>query len=113
MLALQKVHTIGDFQVVDYALPSISGPGSTIWDIKVFEIQGKDYPEFMTLGLTGKLEFRPDRDEYSGRTFYWTLKVHERGSDFFAKETEMQISVFPPVPLDYEVIITDGATGSG
>ena len=25
----------------------------------------------------------------------------------------MQISVLPPVPLEYDVVITDGETGSG
>jgi len=68
----------------------------------------------MTLNSVGQLEFRPDRDEYSGRTFYWLLTVHDRDhEDLFTRSMEMQVSVLPPVPLDYEVIITDGATGSG
>ena len=68
----------------------------------------------MTLNSVGQLEFRPDRDEYSDRTFYWMLTVHERGNeDLFTKSMQMQVSVLPPVHLEYEVIITDGATGSG
>ena len=68
----------------------------------------------MTLNSVGQLEFRPDRDEYSDRTFYWLLTVHERGNeDLFTKSMQMQVSVLPPVHLEYEVIITDGATGSG
>ena len=62
---------------------------------------------------TWTLEFKPDKAEYSGVTFYWLLTLREVGSDLFERGIEMQITVHPPIELTYKVEITDGATGSG
>ena len=111
---LKAEHYMGDYGAVDYKLPVISGPGSTQWEYAVTAVQGKTYPAFMTLNkATWTLEFRPDKDEYSGVTFYWLLTMKEVGSDLFERGIEMQITVLPPTELEYKVEITDGATGSG
>ena len=47
---------------VDEVLTAIpTGPGSTEWEYKIDSINGKNYPDFVTLNTaTNTLEFRPD-----------------------------------------------------
>ena len=108
-------HEIGDYSEVDYKLPTISGPGNTVWRFSVDAVPGKTFPPFMNLNQqTLSLEFKPDKDEYSDNTYYWMLTVEDVAHPtLFFRSLEMQITVLPPVHLGYEVVITDGAAGSG
>ena len=100
--------------ILTYALPEISGPGATVWEFSVEDVQGKALTPFVSLNQATKvLQLNPNNEIYAGNTYYWLLVVREKDSQKFVREIEMQITVLEAVRLNYEAVITDGLTGSG
>lgn len=91
---------------IAYKLPSFSDPeANDVGQVYINSMENQDFPKFVTFtNSTRTINMRPNSTEYQGRTYYFSVVLKEKNSDYMMNIYYMTISMGGDIvePEEYE-----------
>ncbi len=88
-----------------YKLPTFSDPeGNDVGEVYIAAMENQDFPKFVTYNNKTKTIFmRPNSTEYQGRTYYFSVVLKEKHSDYMLNIYYMTVKMSgdPVEPEEY------------